>query len=629
MKQYDLLIIGGGINGAAIARDAALRGLKVLLVERDDLASHTSSASSKLAHGGLRYLEQYEFRLVRESLHEREVLLRTAPHITRPLRFILPDPKGGRPWWMIRTGLFLYGMLAGGSRMPRPRRVKADDAAVRSPLKRGEYKLAEYWDGWVDDARLVALNAVDAAEHGAEIATRTALVAAEATDGVWRAELSDGRIVSAGMIVNAAGPWVADVLGQRLGGTSGAGVRLVKGTHIAVPRLYQGEHAYILQGQDGRVVFALPYGPLNLIGTTDAPVERPDQAEAGDACVEYLCAAANLYFERQTKPADVRWRYAGIRALFDNGAADAKDVTRDYRLELEERGGAKLLSVFGGKITTARALAEEALGRLGVGGKAATRIRPLPGGDLTPAFKRNYADRYRSLPGPLLDRLLRAYGTRASLVLGDARSVTDLGRHFGADLYEAEVRYLVGREFARTADDVLWRRTKLGLVLSDAEVRELERHLESPLPARRGLGEGATQVLVERPRAPAVDGYMHLPRTIGWLVDELQRVELLQQFPPRYPNIVAHHVTVASLNTDDLPEPAIGEIVGIADDGEGVQALVVSIGGTTDRPDGSSWHITWSLGEGRHAKESNDVIAARGWQAIDLPVPVTLHPSDL
>jgi glycerol-3-phosphate dehydrogenase len=466
---YDLLIIGGGINGAAIARDAAGRGLSVLLVERDDLASHTSSASSKLIHGGLRYLEQYEFRLVRESLHEREVLLRTAPHIVTPLRFILPDPKGGRPWWMIRTGLFLYGVLAGRSSLRRPRAIRQGDRAIRSPL-RDAFKLAEYWDAWVDDARLVVLNAVDAADRGAEIATRTEFLGARAVGGGWEADLSGGRTVAAATIVNAAGPWVADVLGQRLGGSGRAGVRLVKGTHIVVPRLYEGDHAYILQGADGRVIFVLPYGDeLNLVGTTDTPVERPEEGQAGTDEIAYLCEAANLYFVRKTAPADVRWVYAGIRALYDDGSASAKDVTRDYRLELEERDGAKLLSVFGGKITTARALAEEALGRLGASGAGWTRAGKFPGGAWDAEFEQWRADAARWMPMPMLSRLVRAYGSRAPLVTANAASLADLGRHFGADLYEAEVRYLVAHEFARAAEDVLWRRTKLGLRLSEPE----------------------------------------------------------------------------------------------------------------------------------------------------------------
>ncbi len=614
MDQFDLLIVGGGINGAAIARDAAGRGLKVLLVERDDLASHTSSASSKLIHGGLRYLEQYEFRLVAEALREREVLLRTAPHLVRPLRFILPDPKGGRPWWMIRAGLLLYGMIGGHSRMQRPRAVGRGDAAVRAPLK-GSYRLAEYWDGWTDDSRLVVTNAVDAAERGAEIATRTEFLGGRREGGRWTARLSGGRIVSAGTIVNAAGPWVAEVLGERLGGPGEVGVRLVKGSHIAVPRLYDGDHAYILQAQDGRVVFALPYGELNIVGTTDTPVSRPDAAKVDPAEIDYLCAAANTYFHRQTSAADVRWSYSGIRALYDDGSASAQDVTRDYRLELEEEGGAKLLSVFGGKITTARALANEALDRLGVAGSDWTRTEHFPGGQWNAVFEQWRADAAAWMPPAMLSRLVSAYGSRAPEATGEARSVGELGRHFGADLYEVEVGYLQAREYARTADDILWRRTKLGLRLSRAEQDRLAEFLAAS-PAERLGGAAVVAGMAEK-------------RTIGWLIDEEQRVELLQQFPPVYQEIVAHHVTLASGSADPLPEPQIGEIVGVADDGAGVQALVVRIGGTTDRPGGGTYHITWSLGEGRAARESNDVIAALGWRAVDLPEPVTLHPSEL
>jgi len=488
VDSFDLLIIGGGINGAAIARDAAGRGLKVLLVERDDLAGHTSSASSKLIHGGLRYLERYEFRLVRESLQEREVLLRTAPHIVRPLRFILPDPKGGRPWWMIRAGLLLYGLLAGRSSLRRPRAVRQGDAPVRAPLK-GNYRLAEYWDAWVDDARLVVLNALDAAEHGAQIATRTEFLSARRDGSRWIAELSGGRRVAAGAIVNAAGPWVAEVLAQRLQRGAGAGVRLIKGTHIAVPRLYKGEHGYILQGGDGRVVFALPYGELNLIGTTDTPVTRPKDAAPDAAEVDYLCAVSNAYFERQTAPADVRWRYAGIRSLYDDGAGAAKDVTRDYRLERDAGEGPQLLSVFGGKITTARALAEEALAKLGVDGAALTRTSVLPGGDLTRDFERWITQRAGWMPEPMLRRMRDAYGSRLPKLIGQADSLSGLGRYFGADLYEAEVRYLVETEFARTAEDILWRRTKLGLRLSEAEAAQVELYLSGGSPAEAGAHE--------------------------------------------------------------------------------------------------------------------------------------------
>jgi glycerol-3-phosphate dehydrogenase len=471
MDSFDLLIVGGGINGAAIARDAAGRGLSVLLVEKDDLASHTSSASSKLIHGGLRYLEQYDFRLVRESLREREVMLETAPHLVHPLQFVLPDPPGGRPWWMIRLGLYTYDLLAGRSSLPRSRGVAADTPFGR-PLRPG-LKLASYWDAWVDDARLVALNAVDAAERGAEIATRTELFGARREGAVWSAELSGGRRVSARMIVNAAGPWVGEVLKHKLGSDSRARARLVKGSHIVVPRLYEGDHAYILQQHDGRFVFALPYGEYSLVGTTDVPVERPEDAQVSAEEVAYLCAATNGYFTRQVAPEDMVWSYAGIRSLFDDGSAKAKDVSRDYKLELDPAPAPKLLSVFGGKVTTARALAAEALDRLGVGGLKFTTTTPLPGGHITRGFNAWLAELAAWMPADLLQRLSRAYGTRLDRLLDGVDSVDQLGRHFGAGLHEREVRYLIEEEFARTADDILWRRTKLGLRMTPEEQQAL------------------------------------------------------------------------------------------------------------------------------------------------------------
>jgi glycerol-3-phosphate dehydrogenase len=475
VESFDLLIIGGGINGTAIARDAALRGLKVLLVEKDDLAQHTSSASSKLIHGGLRYLEYYEFRLVREALRERSVLLRTAPHIVRPLRFVLPHAEGMRPWFVLRAGLKLYDLLAWGSRLPRSRAVRAGEIVMRAPLKpEASRHLALYWDAWVDDSRLVVLNAVDAAEHGAEIANRTELLSAYREGDRWQASLSDGRTVAARMIVNAAGPWVADVLRGRLRENSASAVRLVKGSHIVVPRLSEGDHAYILQQPDGRVVFALPYRDFSLVGTTDIPVEAPEDAVIDAAEIEYLCAAVNRYFVRQVTPADVIWRYSGVRALYDDGAASAQAVTRDYRLELDDDPGPKLLSVFGGKITTARALAEEALDKLGVPGPASTAEGPLPGGEAA-------VDRgsLAWLPPAMLDRLAGAYGARLPVLLDSARSLEDLGRHFGAGLCETEVRYLVAHEFARTADDVLWRRTKLGLHMTEDQRADVAAYLGS------------------------------------------------------------------------------------------------------------------------------------------------------
>jgi glycerol-3-phosphate dehydrogenase len=471
MDSFDLLVIGGGINGCAIARAAALRGVRVLLVEKDDLASHTSSASSKLIHGGLRYLEYYEFRLVREALKEREVLLATAPHVVRPMRFVLPHSAGMRPWWIVRTGLRLYDLLARGSSLPRSKRALRKDVQLRAPLKpEAARRLALYWDAWVDDSRLVVLNALDASENGAEIATRTRFVSARREGGVWRATLSNGREVAAAGIANAAGPWVADVLGTGLREDSSSKVRLVKGSHIVVPRLFEGDQAYILQQPDKRVVFAIPYeGGFTLVGTTDIAVGAPEDARVEAREIDYLCAAANLYFQRQIAPADVVWSYSGVRSLYDDGAQSAQAVTRDYHLELDGDPGPKLLSVFGGKITTARALADEALDKLGIEKGSSTAFSPLPGGDIFDAFNIYLGQLAEWMPGPLLIRLSRAYGTRLPNLLAGASSVEDLGRDLGAGLHEAEVRYLQAHEFARTADDILWRRTKLGLHMSESE----------------------------------------------------------------------------------------------------------------------------------------------------------------
>ncbi|HEX8238446.1 MAG TPA: glycerol-3-phosphate dehydrogenase [Allosphingosinicella sp.] len=489
MDSFDLLIVGGGINGAAIARDSAIRGARVLLVERDDLAAHTSSASSKLIHGGLRYLENYEFRLVREALAEREILLRTAPHIVRPLRFVLPHCPALRPHWMIRAGLILYDLFSIRGSLPRSRRVGRHDRALLAPLKQGR-RVLSYWDAWADDSRLTVLNAVSAAENGAEIATRTELLSARRDGEVWRAQLSGGRAVTARAIVNAAGPWVAEVLGRRLAETSDSRVRLVKGSHIVVPALWEGDQAYILQQSDGRVVFALPFkGDFTLIGTTDIAVDRPDDAAITAEETRYLCEAADRYFTRQVVPADVVWSYSGIRALYDDGAADAKSVTRDYHLELDPDPGPKLLSVFGGKITTARALAQEALDRLGIEGRRSTSHSFLPGGDLYPDFLRWLDSLAAWMPQPVLARLSAAYGTRLRDMMGDAKGPADLGRHFGAGLYEREMRWLAEREFARTAEDVLWRRTKLGLVMSPGETRTVEEWLAAHpvIPSKAGI----------------------------------------------------------------------------------------------------------------------------------------------
>jgi glycerol-3-phosphate dehydrogenase len=473
MEVYDLLVVGGGINGAAIARDAAIRGARVLLVERDDLAGHTSSASSKLIHGGLRYLEYGEFRLVRESLKERETLLRTAPHIVRPLRFVLPHARRIHPHWVVRAGLYFYDLFSLRGSLPRSRRVGGSDGALLEPLKERRRALS-YWDAWADDSRLTILNAVDAHEHGARIETRTALIAAQREDGIWRAELSDGRRVAARAMVNAAGPWVTDIL-VRAGVPGRSAVRLIKGSHIVVAALWRGGQGYILQQPDGRVVFALPWlGRFTLIGTTDAPVESAENPAASAEETRYLCDAANRYFARQITAVDVLSSYSGIRALFDDGAMDAKAVTRDWHLDLDDHGP-PVLSVYGGKITTARALAERAVDMLGVEGRSRTDSRSLPGGDIYPAFL-DWLDELRAwMPDELVTRLSQAYGTRLKDLVGDARSLKQLGRHFGGGLYEAELKWLRDREFARSGEDVLFRRTKLGLLLNASERRAVQR----------------------------------------------------------------------------------------------------------------------------------------------------------
>ena len=470
---YDLLIIGGGINGTAIARDAALGGHSVLLVEKDDLAAHTSSASTKLIHGGLRYLEYYEFKLVREALQERERLLRAAPHLIYPLHFILPHEHAVRPWWLVRLGLLLYDTIGGRISLPRSRSLRKTDTAYLSPLKRPG-KGFVYSDAWVDDARLVVLNAIDAARHGAEIATRTALVSARRTGEVWHAALSDGRSVEARNLVNAAGPWVAQALALT-GVNASSGVRLIKGSHVVVPRLFDHDQAYMLQQPDGRIVFAIAYeGDKTLVGTTDVPVDQPEDAVITTDEIAYLCDAANRYFVRQIEPEDVVHTFSGVRPLYDDGASEAKAVTRDYVLELDDHGP-PLLSVFGGKITTARHLAEEATAQLNLtSGK--TRDTVLPGGDIGDftIFLRDVISRYPFLGSPRAHRMARAYGS----MLHDLVE-SDMGEDFGGGLTAREVDWLVTHEWARTAEDIVWRRTKLGLVMTGAQVARLSDYLDT------------------------------------------------------------------------------------------------------------------------------------------------------
>ncbi len=471
-SSYDLLIVGGGINGAGIARDAAGRGLSVLLVEAGDLAGRTSSASTKLIHGGLRYLEQYEFRLVREALAEREVLLGIAPHIIHPLRFVLPQPPGGRPGWMIRIGLFLYDHIGGRRSLAGSQAVRLAGTEWGRGLKPGLASGFAYSDCWVDDARLVVLNARDAADRGAAIATRTRFVSAERGDD-WSVVIEDEtgrRTVTARAIVNAAGAAVAEVLGVIPGAEAERPPRLVKGSHIVVPRRLEGEHAYILQNPDGRIVFAIPYErEFTLIGTTDVTVAAGEEPAASADEIRYLCDSVNAYLAVPIAPGDVVWSYSGVRPLYDDGAKNAADVTRDYVLRLGFDAGPQLLSVFGGKITTYRRLAEHALDELApflpgmtpawTGGAA------LTGGDIGvfDAYLADVRARWPFLGDALSLRLARAYGSQLDAMLGNAGSLADLGRDFGGGLTEVEVRHLMSREWARSADDILWRRTKLGL----------------------------------------------------------------------------------------------------------------------------------------------------------------------
>jgi glycerol-3-phosphate dehydrogenase len=485
---FDLAVIGGGINGAGIARDAAGRALSVLLLEQGDLAGATSSASTKLIHGGLRYLEHYAFRLVRESLAEREVLWRSAPHIAGPLRFVLPHHPGLRPRWKIRAGLFLYDHL-GGRRLLPPTRVlnlRRDPAGV--PLRPAFTSAFEYSDCWVDDARLVVLNACDAAAHGATIRTRTRCVAPQSVDGVWRLTLEDGGEARARVLVNAGGPFVSRVLSSVIGHRTVTPIRLVKGSHIVVPRLYAHDRCYIFQNADGRVVFAIPYhDDFTLIGTTDEDYAGDPAAVAPSAEEErYLCATVSAYLRNPLDPTTIVWRYAGVRPLRDDGASKAQEATRDYVLELQAQpGDAPVLSVFGGKLTTYRRLAEAALAKLapffpGMRGPW-TAGASLPGGDFphdgVATVRADLRQRYPFLADSAASRMVRAYGTLASEMLGDARATADLGRVIGADLTEREVDWLLRREWARTAEDVLWRRSKLGLRFTAKETEALAGYL--------------------------------------------------------------------------------------------------------------------------------------------------------
>jgi len=489
---HDIFVIGGGINGCGIARDAVGRGFSVYLAEMNDLASGTSSGSTKLIHGGLRYLEFYEFRLVREALMEREVLWKIAPHIIWPMRFVLPYAKGLRPAWMIRLGLFLYDHIGGRKLLPATKTLDMATDPAGKPLKPLFHKAFEYSDGWVNDARLVALNARDAADRGAIIRTRTKVVSARRDGDRWTIQVQntltgETEEVRARLLVNAAGPWVDHVLAEAIGKNNVHNVRLVQGSHIVIGKKFDDPRAYFFQNKDGRIIFAIPYEEeFTLIGTTDRDFPGdPHDVKISDAEIDYLCAAASEYFAQPVKRSDIVWTYSAVRPLYDDGASKAQEATRDYVLKADGAEGAPLLNSFGGKITTFRRLSESMLekieGFLGKRGKPWTADAPLPGGDFpVTGFDAQVAklkSAYPFLEQRLARRFARLYGTRAVKLLGAARSIADLGRDFGADLYEAEVRYLVENEWAVTAEDVLWRRTKRGLHFSNEQTTALEEFM--------------------------------------------------------------------------------------------------------------------------------------------------------
>ncbi|ASK87529.1 glycerol-3-phosphate dehydrogenase [Sphingorhabdus sp. SMR4y] len=493
--MYDLAIIGGGINGVGIARDAAGRGLKVLLVERDDLASHTSSASTKLVHGGLRYLEHYEFNLVRKALKEREVLLRAAPHIIWPMRFVLPVDEGMRPAWLLRLGLFLYDHLGGREILPGTSSLNLLRDRRGDPLQKRLRKAFAYSDCWVEDARLVSLTARDAADRGAEIRTRTECVGLDRAADHWNIDISQNGERSteqARVLVNAAGPWVDPITALYDRSNHAAKLRLVKGSHIVVKRKYQGDHSYIFQNRDGRIIFAIPYeGEHTLIGTTDQPWSYAEgDATISDSEIDYLCDAASEYFVKPVNRDDIQWTYSGVRPLYDDHSRSAATVTRDYVFDYDRDNGAPVLSIFGGKITTYRVLALQAIRTLAdaldVQSNDWTKEAPLPGGDFRPegfdALVDQFEERWTFIDRSILHRLVRAYGTDTAIMLADVRKAADLGQYFAAGLYEFELRWLIDREFARTAEDILWRRSKLGLHMTTTEQQAVARWFDQQQP---------------------------------------------------------------------------------------------------------------------------------------------------
>lgn len=496
---YDLFIVGGGINGTGIAADATGRGLSVALCEQDDLASATSSASSKLIHGGLRYLEHYEFRLVREALAEREILLANAPHLIKPLRFVLPHRPHLRPAWMIRIGLFMYDHLSRRNQLPASRGLRLDASASTNPLNDSIHYGFEYSDCRVDDARLVVANALAAQGRGARIQVRTRCIDAVRVSGLWHITLQDlatGRIhhCRARALINAAGPWAQRFIEQNLQAQSPRRIKLIKGSHFVTPKLYEGEQAYILQNEDQRIVFVIPYnGDFTLVGTTDKAYDGdPSKVEMDGEEEQYLLNVVNQHFKRQIGSDDILWRYSGVRPLCDDESDSPSAMTRDYTLETQadENGKAPLLSVFGGKITTYRRLAEAALLALKPHfptlGSPWTRTATLPGGDIGEQtftqWLQALQQQYAWLPQPLLQRLANAYGTRVHELLQGCSGVDDLGTDFGAGLTQREVEFLLREEWARSADDILWRRSKLGLYFNAEQHAQLESFVQTRLP---------------------------------------------------------------------------------------------------------------------------------------------------
>ncbi len=497
-EPFDLFVVGGGINGVGVAVDAAGRGLKVGLCEMGDLAGATSSSSSKLIHGGLRYLEHYEFRLVKEALAEREVLLRMAPHIAWPLRFCLPHRPQLRPVWMIRAGLFLYDHLSTRTTLPGSHTVSFNhDSALRSDFKKG----FEYSDAWVDDARLVVLNAISLRERGGKVFARTKACSAIRKDGQWHIELRDEitgntLTVKAKALVNAAGPWVTDFIQSSLQQKSPRNIRLVKGSHIIVPRIHEEERSYILQNDDQRIVFVIPYlDKFSLVGTTDVEYEgNPFQASCSEDEKSYLCNVVNHHFKQQIAPEDIVWTYSGVRPLCEDESSDPQAVTRDYTFEVDDvQGKTPLLSIFGGKLTTYRKLAEHAVESLTQYfpemGSAWTATSRLPGAQNQTECKDQLKDQYCWLPENIIQRFSVSYGSLAFRMLSGCENLADLGEHFGAGLYQIEVDYLIQNEWVRRVDDLLWRRSKLGLYLNKLQQAHLAAYIESKLSSEKIASE--------------------------------------------------------------------------------------------------------------------------------------------